>query len=54
MGIEALEMIGPLAPGSPLCRIYAEDPLCDGLEIAFKGGQVGTVDYFGRVRQGVV
>jgi uncharacterized protein YgbK (DUF1537 family) len=52
LGIEALEMAAPLAPGSPLCRTSSEDPRMDGLEIAFKGGQVGREDYFGRALMG--
>ena len=40
MGIEALEAVAPVAPGSPLCRVHARNQL-DGLEIIFKGGQVG-------------
>jgi uncharacterized protein YgbK (DUF1537 family) len=49
LGIEALEMVTPLAPGSPLCRARSRDGALDGLEIAMKGGQVGPADYFGRV-----
>ena len=46
MGIEALEMISPIFPGAPLCRASAPSSPIDGLEVNFKGGQVGTVDYF--------
>lgn len=52
LGIVALEVVAPLAPGSPLCRTYAHDPAFDGLEIALKGGQVGKADFFERVRRG--
>lgn len=45
MGIEAVEMIAPLAPGSPLCKAYAPGSSIDGLEVNFKGGQVGKEDY---------
>ncbi len=51
LGVEALEMCAPIAPGSPLCRIYASGPL-DGTQITFKGGQVGKVDFFEGVRRG--
>jgi 3-oxoisoapionate kinase len=47
LGLEAIEMIAPLAPGSPLCRAHAPGSPADGLEINFKGGQVGTENYFG-------
>jgi len=49
MEIEAVEMICPLAPGAPLCRAYSSNKLIDGLEVNFKGGQVGAGDYFGMV-----
>ena len=52
LGIYALEMAGPLAPGSPLCRARAREDAFDGLEIAMKGGQVGKPDYFGSVLRG--
>jgi len=53
MGIEAVEMIAPLAPGAPLCRAYAPGSAVDGKEVNFKGGQVGGEDYFGMVLEGV-
>ncbi|MFT3780579.1 MAG: four-carbon acid sugar kinase family protein [Nibricoccus sp.] len=46
LGIEAVEMIAPLAPGAPLCRAHSTDPLIEGLAVNFKGGQVGAEDYF--------
>lgn len=52
MGLESLEMVCPMAPGSPLCRVRAPGSSCDGMEILFKGGQVGTEDLFERVRAG--
>jgi uncharacterized protein YgbK (DUF1537 family) len=47
LGIQALEMICPTAPGAPLCKVHAPASSADGLEICFKGGQVGREDYFG-------
>jgi 3-oxoisoapionate kinase len=52
MGIEAVEMIAPLSPGAPLCKAYAPNSPIDGLEVNFKGGQVGAEDYFGVVLNG--
>lgn len=52
MGIEAVEMIAPLSPGAPLCKAYAPGSAVDGLEVNFKGGQVGSEDYFGMVLEG--
>jgi uncharacterized protein YgbK (DUF1537 family) len=46
LGIESLEMLAPLAPGAPLCRARAPGSPADGLEIVFKGGQVGAPDFF--------
>ena len=51
-GIEALEMTAPMAPGSPLCRVFAPGRPIDGTEIVFKGGQVGHPDFFGKVVSG--
>jgi uncharacterized protein YgbK (DUF1537 family) len=52
LGIYALEMIIPIAPGSPLCRASSHQPAFDGLEISLKGGQVGQADYFGLIQTG--
>ncbi|MCI0747763.1 MAG: hypothetical protein L0Y58_20340 [Verrucomicrobia subdivision 3 bacterium] len=51
LGINALEMIAPMAPGSPLCRAHASNPTANRLEIVFKGGQVGRSDFFDSVTQ---
>lgn len=52
LGITALEMLAPLAPGAPLCKAIADDELVNGLELNFKGGQVGSADYFIKVLNG--
>lgn len=52
LGIEALQMIAPISPGSPLCKISAPNTPVDGLEVNFKGGQVGTKEYFGMACEG--
>jgi uncharacterized protein YgbK (DUF1537 family) len=46
MEIEALEMIAPMVSGAPLCKIHSGNKSIDGIEINFKGGQVGGRDYF--------
>lgn len=51
LDITALTAVGPLAPGSPLCRVWSNGPL-NGLEIVFKGGQVGGPGFFEEVRLG--
>lgn len=50
LGIAAMEMTAPLAPGAPLCRAHAPGSPVDGLELAFKGGQVGKRDFFVALR----
>jgi 3-oxoisoapionate kinase len=50
LGIEALEFVARAAPGSPLCRIIGGE--FHGREVVFKGGQVGTEDFFEKVRLG--
>jgi len=52
LSINALEMLAPLTPGAPLCRIHAPGAHSDGREIVFKGGQVGGEDYFQTVLKG--
>lgn len=52
MGIEAVEMIAPVSPGAPLCRAHAPGAAVDAIEINFKGGQVGSEDYFIKVLEG--
>ncbi len=52
MGVAALEMICPTMPGAPLCRASAPGRPVDGMELCFKGGQVGKDDYFGSLLKG--
>jgi uncharacterized protein YgbK (DUF1537 family) len=53
LGIEAIEMITPLCPGAPLCRAFAPNSSADGIEINFKGGQVGFDNYFLFAQEGM-
>jgi uncharacterized protein YgbK (DUF1537 family) len=52
LGIEAMEMVAPIASGAPLCRVHAPGSAAHGLEVNFKGGQVGGPDYFAVLRRG--
>jgi uncharacterized protein YgbK (DUF1537 family) len=52
LGIAALSVAAGLAAGAPLCRVWADDSLRDGLEIVLKGGQIGGEGFFGAVREG--
>jgi 3-oxoisoapionate kinase len=59
LGLIALELLMPIAPGSPLCKAYADkahssNKNLDGLQISLKAGQVGQQDYFGSVLTGQV
>ncbi|CAN5237108.1 four-carbon acid sugar kinase family protein [soil metagenome] len=54
MGIEAVEMIAPLVAGAPLCSATAPGSPVDGIEVNFKGGQVGAENYFGVLLEGRV
>ena len=51
LGLTALTALAPTIPGAALCRAYGDGPH-DGLEIALKGGQMGSTDYFGWIRDG--
>lgn len=46
MEIDALEMIAPMVSGAPLCKVHSCNKNINGIEINFKGGQVGGKDYF--------
>lgn len=50
--ITALQMIAPLAPGAPLCKALSDTEIVNGIELNFKGGQVGPPDYFIKVLNG--
>ncbi len=52
LGIYALEVLVPIAPGAPLCVAHANDARYDGLEISLKGGQNGNYNYFELVQMG--
>ena len=54
LGVEALTVRMPLpeSPGSPLCTAHGAASGMEGLQIALKGGQVGTDRYFEAIRAG--
>ncbi|MEJ8475832.1 four-carbon acid sugar kinase family protein [Roseibium algae] len=51
LGIFALSALAPTIPGAAIFKAHADGPM-DGLELALKGGQMGSHDYFGWVRDG--
>ncbi|MGO4353702.1 four-carbon acid sugar kinase family protein [Rhizobium sp. RAF36] len=52
--VEALTTLLPLpqTPGSPLCTAHGSYAPTNGLQIALKGGQVGSDGYFAQIRDG--
>lgn len=51
LGIFALSALAPTIAGASLSRVHADGAM-DGLELALKGGQMGSPDYFGWIRDG--
>ncbi len=51
LGLKALVALAPTIPGAALCEAFGPGPH-DGLQIALKGGQMGSDDYFGWIRAG--
>lgn len=59
-GLQALDAFAltlrlplPRTPGSPLCTLHSAEPDTNGLEIALKGGQIGSDAYFSEIRDGI-
>jgi 3-oxoisoapionate kinase len=52
MGVNALELFTPFLPGAPLCKAYAPGSSLHDTEMNFKGGQVGGLDYFIKLKEG--
>ena len=52
--VDALTTLLPLpqTPGSPLCTAHGAYAATNGLQIALKGGQVGSDSYFSQIRDG--
>ncbi len=53
--VDALTTLLPLpqTPGSPLCTAHGAHTATNGLQIALKGGQVGSDGYFSQIRDGL-
>lgn len=52
LGLFALTALAPTTPGAGLCIAHSDDPAIHGLQVALKGGQMGTPDYFSWIRDG--
>ena len=55
--VQALDAWGlsyraPLTAGVTVCRLHAGEPWLDGIDIMFKGGQMGDVDVLERLIEG--
>ncbi|RYE87909.1 MAG: four-carbon acid sugar kinase family protein [Hyphomicrobiales bacterium] len=50
LGVHALTALAPTVPGAALCTAHRTDGT--PLQLALKGGQMGTSDYFGWIRDG--
>jgi uncharacterized protein YgbK (DUF1537 family) len=51
LGIWALQVGRSVGVPAPLCYVYSAYPEMNGLQVAYKGGQVGGDDYFDMVRR---
>jgi 3-oxoisoapionate kinase len=51
LGIWALQVGRSVGVPAPLCYVYSTSPEMNGLQVAYKGGQVGGDDYFDQVRR---
>lgn len=51
LGIDALTAVAPTIAGAAICRAHGPGAM-DGLHLALKGGQMGSRDYFGWIRDG--
>ncbi len=52
LGLYALTTIAYTAPGASLAKAHSDNPAYADLEIALKGGQMGSPDYFSEIKQG--
>ncbi|WP_127145425.1 four-carbon acid sugar kinase family protein [Pelagibacterium montanilacus] len=50
LGVEALTALAPTIPGAALCTAHGKNG--STFQLALKGGQMGTPDYFGWIRAG--
>lgn len=48
----AFTALAPTIPGAALLEAHSDDPALAGLQLALKGGQMGSADYFGWIKQG--
>lgn len=52
LGLFAFTALAPTIPGAALLAAHSDDPAFAGLQLALKGGQMGSADYFGWIKRG--
>ncbi|CAD6542459.1 3-oxo-isoapionate kinase [Paraburkholderia kirstenboschensis] len=52
LGAWGLSYLAPLSAGVSVCRVHADSPQLDGIELMLKGGQMGEIDLFEKLLEG--
>ena len=52
LGLFAFTALAPTIPGAALLEAHSEDDDLKGLQLALKGGQMGSPDYFEWIKSG--
>ena len=52
LDLYAFTALAPTIPGASLLEAHSENPELAGLQLALKGGQMGSADYFGWIKRG--
>lgn len=52
LGLYAFTALAPTIPGAALMRAWSDEPGLDGLQLALKGGQMGSADFFDWIKRG--
>lgn len=52
LGVWGISYIAQIDPGVALCKLHADDPQLDGLQIMLKGGQMGSIEIFNLLYSG--
>lgn len=52
LGLYAFTALAPTIPGAALLQAHSDEPGMAGLQLALKGGQMGSPDYFGWIKRG--
>lgn len=52
LDLYAFTALAPTIPGASLLEAHSDNPELAGLQLALKGGQMGSADYFGWIKRG--